>query len=132
MESEVVRLRESETTLIGEREKLRAQVETLKASLRSSNTVLPPGFEETPSDLGLSQAFTGFDMPALVSLSTDDLAHERLHVTWPTQASAVPGPSSPLKQDLSMMQHLGSHPDYNLLSDFTQGMDSTDHVTDLH
>ena len=87
LESEVIRLRGSEQNLMQEKERLQAQIDTLKTTLILSEVPLPPGFEESPVDP--AQAFGSAipDMPATVSYRTDDSAHQRLHVNWPSISS---------------------------------------------
>lgn len=88
LESEVVRLRESEMKLMEDKEKLQKQVDILKNNHIFSELPLPPGFEDASTPLAqLPQQF-GFDMPATVSYSADDLNHQRLHVDLQRQDPA--------------------------------------------
>ncbi|MCJ1276103.1 hypothetical protein MMC21_003908 [Puttea exsequens] len=87
LEVEVVRLRESETSLLQERDKLRGYVDVLKNTIILSNIPLPPDLEETTSTAAAPRSFDEFDMPASVSYEPDDFNHDRLHVHFTPQES---------------------------------------------
>lgn len=78
-----------------ERERLQAQIDTLRATVMLSNTPLPPGIEplstlnhQALQNTALQPAAPGM---ATVSYRNDDLSHPRLHVNWtPTTAQEVP------------------------------------------
>lgn len=102
LESEVVRLRLSEATLMTERDKLEGQVNILRATLVLSNVPLPAGFEDsaTPANQTIGSTDQPYsstdlptvpDMPATVSYRTDDLSHRRLHVNWPLSQGQYSG-----------------------------------------
>ena len=95
LESEVVRLRESEVKVIEARDKLQSQVESLKSIIISANLPLPPDLVDhhDPSTAPPASNFE-FDMPARVSYSTDNLQQGRLHVQWPDRASSQVNPGS--------------------------------------
>ncbi|KAL9628167.1 MAG: hypothetical protein Q9164_007372 [Protoblastenia rupestris] len=82
LESEVVRLRESEGKLLTERDDLRNAIQVLKVTIISANLSLPPGIDD-PEPTSLPPPASQFDMPATVSYFQDDLDHQRLHVSWP-------------------------------------------------
>jgi hypothetical protein len=75
----VIRLRDSESSLIQQRDKFQAQVETLRATILRSNIPLPAGSNSPPTEL--SQTIT-VNRPKAVSVSyrMDDSSHQRLHV----------------------------------------------------
>lgn len=83
LESEVVRLREAETNLLQERDKLRGQIETLRTTVILSNIPLPEGVEDIGTTSPPLQQLSTFDMPATVSYANDALDHQRLHVNFP-------------------------------------------------
>ena len=120
LESEVVRLRESETKLLEERDTLQGQIESLKTTVLSGNLTLPRGLRPKDTRATQSQRPPEFDMPATISYSTDDLAHERLQVSWPQRSSSQLHPSD-FKDDPNLMQDFGSSPDFNFLPNFAQG-----------
>ena len=115
LESEVVRLRESEMKVVEERNKLQAQIDNLKGVLVSSNLPLPPDLVDHNIDPNAAQTqpFLDFDMPATVSFATDSLQHERLHVAWPE-------PSSSQAQPAAYQQNENQHqlPDFEQPYDF--------------
>ncbi|KAK3169810.1 hypothetical protein OEA41_009194 [Lepraria neglecta] len=84
LESEVVRLRESEMKLMQEKEKLEKQVDILKTNHFLSELPLPAGIEDE-SPLAQPPPLSDFDMPATISYSNDELNHQRLHVNFPRQ-----------------------------------------------
>lgn len=86
LETEVVRLRESEMKLMQDRDGLRGQVEILKFTIVSSNIPLPAGIED-PGQATQSRPLSGFDMPATISYSADTLDHDRLQVHWPDHST---------------------------------------------
>ncbi|KAI4161690.1 MAG: hypothetical protein LQ342_004698 [Letrouitia transgressa] len=89
LESEVVRLRGTESTLMRDKSKLQNQVDLLRTTLILSNVPLPAGFEESsppPVHSGASE----LDMLATVTYKTDNSDHKRLHVDWPAQLAAQP------------------------------------------
>lgn len=110
LESEVIRLRESEMKVIEERDKLRSQIENLKVLIISANLPLPPDLvdPEEPTTAPAAPTFD-FDMPAKVSYSTDNLQHGRLHVQWPERSSGHPNPGT-----------FASLPDQRQLTDFQE------------
>lgn len=81
LESEVVRLRGSETSLMEERERLQGQIDTLRATLILSNIHLPPGIDPLPTIEHQALQSNAPEM-ATVSYRNDDLSHPRLHVNW--------------------------------------------------
>ncbi|KAL2041610.1 hypothetical protein N7G274_005394 [Stereocaulon virgatum] len=84
LESEVIRLRESEVKLMQDKEKLERQVDILKTNHFLSEIPLPAGIEdELPS--AQPPQLSDFDMPATISYSNDELNHQRLHVNFPRQ-----------------------------------------------
>ena len=83
LESEVVRLREAETNLLQERDKLKGQIETLRTTVILSNIPLPEGVEDIGTTSPPLQQLSTFDMPATVSYANDALDHPRLHVNFP-------------------------------------------------
>ena len=83
LESEVVRLRESESKLMQERDKIKGQVETLRTTIILSNIPLPEGTEELGTTSPPLQPLSDLDMPATVSYANDALDHPRLHVNFP-------------------------------------------------
>ena len=83
LESEVVRLREAETNLLQERDKLKGQIETLRTTVILSNIQLPEGVEDIGTTSPPLQQLSTFDMPATVSYANDALDHPRLHVNFP-------------------------------------------------
>lgn len=90
LESEVVRLRGSETSLMEEKERLQVQIDTLRATITFSNLPLPPGIDPltTAEHQGLQ---SNAPEMATISYRNDDLSHPRLHVDWtPTPAQEVP------------------------------------------
>ena len=89
LESEVVRLRESETTLMQERDKLRNQVDNLKTTIIVSNIPLPDGIEDVGISSSPLRTTSPFDMPATVSYSNDALDHPRLHVNFPQRQDSI-------------------------------------------
>lgn len=82
LESEVVRLRESETNLIQERDKIQNQVDILRATIILSNIPLPEGIEDIGTSSSPNRTLSHLDMPATVSYSNDTLDHPRLHVNF--------------------------------------------------
>ncbi|KAL9124870.1 MAG: hypothetical protein Q9217_005849 [Psora testacea] len=112
LESEVVRLRESEARLVTERDNLQNTIQTLKITIISANLPLPPGVDD-PEPTSLPPAVSQYDMPATISYGQDELNHQRLHVSWPdpsAQASATAyiqqpyGMSSPYDNQHSFAQ----------------------------
>lgn len=84
LESEVVRLRESETNLMQERDKLRSQIDNLRTTIVESKIPLPEGVEDIgPPCAPPPPPLFDLDMPATVSYSNDGLDHPRLHVNFP-------------------------------------------------
>lgn len=83
LESEVVRLREAETSLMQERDKLQSQIVNLKNTIILSNIPLPEGTEDIGTSSPPLRPFADLDMPATVSYSNDALNHPRLHVNFP-------------------------------------------------
>ena len=94
LESEVVRLRESEAKLMIERDSLKATLQILKTTIVSAHLPLPPDItSDDPTEstsLPPAQQSSQYDsMPATISYFPDDLEHDRLHVSW-----ADPTPTS--------------------------------------
>ena len=83
LESEVVRLRESETNLMQERDKLRSQIDNLRTTIVESKIPLPEGVEDIGPPCAPPPPLFDLDMPATVSYSNDALDHPRLHVNFP-------------------------------------------------
>lgn len=83
LESEVVRLRESETKLMQERDKLQSQVDSLRTTVILSNVPLPEGIEDIGTSSPPNRLLSDLEMPATVSYSNDALNHPRLHVNFP-------------------------------------------------
>lgn len=81
LESEVVRLRGSESHLMEERDKFQGQVEILRTTLIFSNIPLPPGVDPPPTVPSQPLSSNDPEM-ATVSYRADDLSHQRLHVNW--------------------------------------------------
>ena len=115
LESEVIRLRESEMKLVEEKEKLQRQVDTLKNNHIFSELPLPPGFEDVSTPLGQLPQVLGFDMPATVSYSTDDRNHQRLHVDFqrqdPSQGLGHPTQTYPIAASYQSHQNQQDAPD---------------------
>ena len=82
LEQEVVRLRNSETSLIQERDKLRGQIDILKNAIYTSNNSLPGGLTEI-SDPNDKLWGPTSDQPVTVSYAVDDFNHPRLHIESP-------------------------------------------------
>ena len=78
-----MRLRESETKLMQERDKLQSQVDNLKTTIFLSNIPLPEGIEDVGTSSSPLRTLSHLDMPATVSYSNDALDHPRLHVNFP-------------------------------------------------
>ena len=78
-----MRLRESETNLMQERDKLQSQVVNLKNNIILSNIPLPEGIEDIGTSSAPPPPLSDLDMPATVSYSNDALDHPRLHVNFP-------------------------------------------------
>ncbi|KAL8841764.1 MAG: hypothetical protein Q9170_000797 [Blastenia crenularia] len=91
LESEVIRLRGSEADLTQAKNKLQSQVDLLRTTLILANVPLPPGFEGSPQ-LAQPTSFE-IDMPATVAFKTDNLNHQRLHVSWPSPPLNQPVPT---------------------------------------
>ena len=83
LESEVVRLRESEMSLIQVRDKLQSQVDSLRTTVLLSNIPLPEGIEAFDPSSPPLRPLSDLDMPATVSYTNDTLDHPRLHVNFP-------------------------------------------------
>lgn len=86
LESEVVRLRNSENALLQEKDNLQGKVEILRTTCLLAGVKLPAGIQDTAKDLSqrpLSQE------PATVSLHADDMSHQRLHVNWPSSQASI-------------------------------------------
>ena len=99
LESEVVRLRDSELKLMQEKEKLERQVDILKTNHFLSELPLPAGIEDE-SPLARPPQLSDSDMPATISYSNDEFNHQRLHVNFshqdPSQGLGYPLQSYPL------------------------------------
>ena len=82
----MVRLRESEAGLMTERDSLKATLQILKTTIISAHLPLPPGiiYDDLTESTSLPPAEQSrYDsMPATISYFSDDLEHERLHVSW--------------------------------------------------
>lgn len=85
MESEVVRLRESDVNLMQERDKLRGQVAILRDVVIFNNIPLPAGIDELPTASAPPRTLPELDMPATVSYSADEFNNDRLHVNFSQQ-----------------------------------------------
>lgn len=81
LESEVVRLRGSESSLMQERDAFKAQVGILKTHLLLLNISLPPGIDESLTEPSPTFDWNDSDM-ASVSYRMDESSHQRLHVDW--------------------------------------------------
>ncbi|KAL8925912.1 MAG: hypothetical protein Q9208_003225 [Pyrenodesmia sp. 3 TL-2023] len=90
LESEVLRLRGSEGDLTTANRKLQNQVDLLQNTLARANLPLPAGCGG--SSLFAQSASVPSNMPATVAFKTDNLNHERLHVTWPGSPPQQPAP----------------------------------------
>lgn len=96
LETEVVRLRESENNLMRERDKLQSQIDTLKTTIILSNFPLPEGIEDNGASSYHTRPLPDLDMPATVSYSNDALDHPRLHVNFPQRDEpSSQGPDHP-------------------------------------
>ena len=115
LESEVVRLRESEMKLMEDKEKLQKQIDILKNNHIFSNLPLPPGFEDASTPLAQPPQQFSFDMPATVSYSADDLNHQRLHVDLqrqdPTPGLGYPTQTHPIAATYQGHQDQQAPPD---------------------
>lgn len=81
LESEVVRLRGSESGLMRQRDELQAQVEILKTTILLSNIPLPPGIDGSLTESSPTFNLNESEM-ASISYRMDDASHQRLHVDW--------------------------------------------------
>lgn len=90
LESEVVRLRASESSLMRQRDECQAQVEMLKNTLLLSNIPLPLGIDRSLPEQSPTLDLTDSEM-ASISYRMDDSSHQRLHVDW----MPPPGPRAP-------------------------------------
>lgn len=131
LESEVIRLRESETNLISERERLQAHIELLKSTIVSANLPLPSASGAQESASAQSQPLVDFSMPATISYSTDELAHERLHVQWPSRPSTT-DVTSGFQQDPRSAQGYKPTQDFGTLPDLPQGRTNSHRINVLH
>lgn len=111
LESEVVRLRGSESHLMEERDKLQGQVEILRTTLIFSNIPLPTGLDPPTGPTQIPSQPISSQEPemATVSYRTDDLSHQRLHVNWMPPTAHYPhmaqSPSRPSHAGHSYNQH---------------------------
>ncbi|KAK0508362.1 hypothetical protein JMJ35_009446 [Cladonia borealis] len=121
LESEVVRLRESEMRLLEDKEKLQRQVDILKNNHIFSELPLPPGFESDTTPLAQPPQLSDFEMPATVSYAADDLNHQRLHVNFqrqdPSQGLGYPTQIYPMAASYQGHQDPQATPD--LPNDFS-------------
>ena len=109
LESEVVRLREAEMKAVEERDKLQAQIRSLKSLIVAANLSLPPELDELDeSTAAPTLPNFNFDMPAQVSYSTDDLQNERLHVQWPNRSSPPVQMSPAALAHLQTQRHISN------------------------
>lgn len=83
LESEVVRLRESESSLLTKRDELTNTIRILKNTIVSANIPLPPGLPQDVEPTSVPPAQSPYDLSATVSYGPDDLDNQRLHVSWP-------------------------------------------------
>ena len=115
LESEVVRLRESEMRLLEDKEKLQKQVDILKNNHIFSELPLPPGFETESTPLAQPPQPSDFEMPATVLYSADDLNHQRLHVNFqrqdPSQGLGYPTQMYPMAASHQCHQDQEATPD---------------------
>lgn len=81
LESEVVRLRASESSLMQERDACQAQVGILKTHLLLLNIPLPPGIDESLPEPSPTFDWNDSQM-ASISYRMDESSHQRLHVDW--------------------------------------------------
>lgn len=116
LESEVIRLRESEGSLMQEKEKLLGQRDILANTLILSNIPLPPGIDPLPTPENQTQQARGLT-PATVSYHRDKMSHERLHVNW----KQPPARSASLVAHNFAAQHYHSHPSEESQQNFPDG-----------
>ncbi|KAI4122270.1 MAG: hypothetical protein LQ338_005917, partial [Usnochroma carphineum] len=90
LESEVIRLRDSEGDLTQANKKLQNQVDLLRTALIVGDVPLPPGIEG--SSQSTQPTSSPFDMPATVAFKTDNANRGRLHITWPDPPPPQPVP----------------------------------------
>lgn len=81
LESEVVRLRGSESSLMQERDAFKAQVGILKTHLLLLNIPLPPGIGDSLPEPSPTFDWNESEM-ASISYRMDESSHQRLHVDW--------------------------------------------------
>ena len=118
LESEVIRLRESETNLFAEREGLLGQIESLKTAVSGANLPLPPGVPSTEPNTAQDQILADFNMPATISYSGNDVEPARLHVEWPSQFSL---PDQTFGQDVHPSHSFPRHEQFGTFQDVSHG-----------
>ncbi|KAL8791384.1 MAG: hypothetical protein Q9195_005922, partial [Heterodermia aff. obscurata] len=87
LESEVIRLRGSESGLIQERDNLQGKLEILRATCQLAGIPLPPGIDKTHEALTQRAISRDSNMPATVSMHQDAMSNQRLHVQWPSPST---------------------------------------------
>lgn len=123
LESEVVRLRGSESSLMQERDAFKAQVGILKTHLLLLNIPLPPGIDSSLTEPSPTFDWNDSEM-ASVSYRMDESSHQRLHVDWmspstpkaphlsqPVNSTHQESSSPPILQDHSVGNASPSLPD---------------------
>ena len=115
LESEVVRLRDSEMKLLEDKERLQKQVDILKNNYIISELPLPHGSYNESMPSAQPPQISGFEMPATVSYSADELNHQRLHVNFPrhdsNQGLGYPSQTYPMAAPYQGHQNPQSAPD---------------------
>lgn len=84
LESEVVRLRGSESSLVQEKENLQGKLEILRTTCQLAGIPLPDGIDQTHQALSQRAISINPTLPATVSFHKDSMSNQRLHVQWPS------------------------------------------------
>ena len=92
LETEVIRLRGSENTLIQEKENLQGKLEILRTTCQLAGISLPDGIDQTHQALSQRAISIVPTETATVSFHEDGMSNQRLHVQWPSQPTPNDAP----------------------------------------